>query len=471
MAPRSRRNTTKSGNALDADEKGQENLDEYDISDIIVTIYALGEAQKEIFTTVKELKNSILKPSEKASVKDYTSREKCSQEKLVAALGKGPEKTPSFEELAAKFCKKYFQHEERVMTTQLNNMRKKYGEDPMTFVKRFRDLAHNFYDENDKEALVEICSNDIVTDYKVYLENIGISQFSRFLEVVRKTSLTFLENNNAIIFTDEDMKVAFLDHQRPLYLKEQINDIIIRSQISNNGFGNNSKRSIRYIEIDLKIDPVRIGLRPIRISGNQMPFNLDEVHYSDVDFYNDFSSAGSGRAMTSVFHDIMGMNVEDYVDDLIVKSKTREGHWEVLRKMLRRCRAYGLKMNPKKCAFGVSSSKFLRFLVHQRSINVDPDKVLLGHIPGITNRYVDALATFSFKLTVVEEQLNIVVIRMEASTIDVAFPKEVLEDDDWREIVKKEFSKPSRELNIKYLKEYINVVGTLYKRLSGGVLT
>ncbi|KAB2612063.1 S ribonuclease [Pyrus ussuriensis x Pyrus communis] len=78
MVPRSRGNTTKSGNALDAGEKSQENLDEYDMSDIIVTIYALGEAQKEIFTTVKELKNSILKPSEKASVKDCTPREKCS---------------------------------------------------------------------------------------------------------------------------------------------------------------------------------------------------------------------------------------------------------------------------------------------------------------------------------------------------------------------------------------------------------
>lgn len=47
----------------------------------------------------------------------------------------------------------------------------------------------------------------------------------------------------------------------------------------------------------------------------------------------------------------------------------------MLRKMLRRCRAYGLKMNPKKCAFGVSSCKFLGFLVHQRNIAVDLDKV------------------------------------------------------------------------------------------------
>ncbi|CAL8992937.1 unnamed protein product [Prunus brigantina] len=38
------------------------------------------------------------------------------------------------------------------------------------------------------------------------------------------------------------------------------------------------------------------------------------------------------------------------------------------------CRLYGLKMNPKKCAFGVSSGKFLGFQVHQRGIDVDPEK-------------------------------------------------------------------------------------------------
>ncbi|CAL8163111.1 unnamed protein product [Prunus armeniaca] len=80
------------------------------------------------------------------------------------------------------------------------------------------------------------------------------------------------------------------------------------------------------------------------------------------------------RAMTVVFHDMMGKEVEDYVDDLVVKSKTRESHWEVLRKVLERCWLYGLKMNPKKYAFGVSSGKFLGFQVHQCGIDVDPEK-------------------------------------------------------------------------------------------------
>ncbi|CAL2270685.1 unnamed protein product [Prunus armeniaca] len=79
---------------------------------------------------------------------------------------------------------------ERVTTTQLNNTRQKHGEDPVDFVRRFRDLALDCYDEKDEEALVEICISNIVADYRVYLENIGISQFSRLLEAVRKTTMS-----------------------------------------------------------------------------------------------------------------------------------------------------------------------------------------------------------------------------------------------------------------------------------------
>ncbi|CAL2229622.1 unnamed protein product [Prunus armeniaca] len=43
----------------------------------------------------------------------------------------------SWDDLASRFCKKYFQHEERVTTTQLNNTRQKQGEDPVDFLRRF----------------------------------------------------------------------------------------------------------------------------------------------------------------------------------------------------------------------------------------------------------------------------------------------------------------------------------------------
>jgi hypothetical protein len=80
------------------------------------------------------------------------------------------------------------------------------------------------------------------------------------------------------------------------------------------------------------------------------------------------------RMMSAMFHDMMHREIKDYVDDIVVKSKKREDHFTVLRKVFERFRLYKLKMNPLKCAFGVEAGKFLGFLVHQRGIDVDPTR-------------------------------------------------------------------------------------------------
>lgn len=72
------------------------------------------------------------------------------------------------------------------------------------------------------------------------------------------------------------------------------------------------------------------------------------------------------RAMTAIFHDMMHEELEDYVDDIVVKSKQRKDHVEVLRRVLQRCREDKLKMHPMKCAFGVTSGKFFGYLVNRQ---------------------------------------------------------------------------------------------------------
>ncbi|XP_021822576.1 uncharacterized protein K02A2.6-like [Prunus avium] len=80
------------------------------------------------------------------------------------------------------------------------------------------------------------------------------------------------------------------------------------------------------------------------------------------------------RAMNLIFHDLIGRTVEVYIDDVVVKSPSRADHVGHLRQAFDRMRAYGLKMNPTKCAFGVTAGNFLGFLVHQRGIEVDKNK-------------------------------------------------------------------------------------------------
>lgn len=80
------------------------------------------------------------------------------------------------------------------------------------------------------------------------------------------------------------------------------------------------------------------------------------------------------RAMLTLFHDMMHKEIEVYVDDMIAKSKEREDHVKVLRKLFERLRKYELRLNPVKCLFGVKSSKLLGFVVNGKDIEVDPDK-------------------------------------------------------------------------------------------------
>ena len=61
------------------------------------------------------------------------------------------------------------------------------------------------------------------------------------------------------------------------------------------------------------------------------------------------------HAMNYIFLDLIGKLIEIYIDDVVVKSKSAGGHLEELYKVLERTRKFGLKMNPKKCAFGVSA--------------------------------------------------------------------------------------------------------------------
>jgi hypothetical protein len=74
--------------------------------------------------------------------------------------------------------------------------------------------------------------------------------------------------------------------------------------------------------------------------------------------------------MNYIFHDQIDKLVEIYIDDVVVKSASVEGHLGDLRQVLERTGRFGLRMNPKKYAFGVSTGQFLGFLVQERGIEI-----------------------------------------------------------------------------------------------------
>ena len=63
------------------------------------------------------------------------------------------------------------------------------------------------------------------------------------------------------------------------------------------------------------------------------------------------------------------------MDDMLVESLTAIDHVKHLQKIFNVLKSYHMKLNPEKCAFGVGSKKFLGFMVNQRGIEANPDKI------------------------------------------------------------------------------------------------
>ncbi|KAK1693016.1 hypothetical protein QYE76_009713 [Lolium multiflorum] len=102
----------------------------------------------------------------------------------------------------------------------------------------------------------------------------------------------------------------------------------------------------------------------------RVPGSVGLFEYVVMTFGLKNAGATYQRAMNYIFHDLIGKLVEIYIDDVVVKSVSVDGHLEDLRHVLDRTRKFGLRMNPKKCAFGVTAGQFLGFLVHERGIEI-----------------------------------------------------------------------------------------------------
>ncbi|WKA06535.1 hypothetical protein VitviT2T_024431 [Vitis vinifera] len=72
---------------------------------------------------------------------------------------------------------------------------------------------------------------------------------------------------------------------------------------------------------------------------------------------------------------MMHRDVEVYVDNMIVKSRDRTDHLAAFERFFERIRQFRLRLNPKKCTFGVTSRKLSGYIVSERGIEVDPNKI------------------------------------------------------------------------------------------------
>ena len=81
------------------------------------------------------------------------------------------------------------------------------------------------------------------------------------------------------------------------------------------------------------------------------------------------------RMVNKVFQSQIGRNLEVYVDDMITKSKQVSEHAADLRETFITLRKHQMQLNPDKCVLGVTGGKCLGFLVDERGIEANPDKI------------------------------------------------------------------------------------------------
>ncbi len=104
-----------------------------------------------------------------------------------------------------------------------------------------------------------------------------------------------------------------------------------------------------------------------------MPFGA--YCYITMPFGLKNAGASYQRMIQRCFSTQIGRNVEAYVDGVVVKTKQKDVVIVDLEETFASIRAFRMKLNPKKCIFGVPSGKLLGFMVSHRGIQANPEKV------------------------------------------------------------------------------------------------
>jgi hypothetical protein len=108
---------------------------------------------------------------------------------------------------------------------------------------------------------------------------------------------------------------------------------------------------------------------------DHMPFGLSNV------------GATFQRAMQIDFDDIIGKIIQFYIDDLTVYSKNQLDQFGHLKKVLMRCRKFGIYLNPSKSIFGVTRGKILDHIISDLGISVDQDRITaILNLPSPTSK-------------------------------------------------------------------------------------
>jgi hypothetical protein len=106
-----------------------------------------------------------------------------------------------------------------------------------------------------------------------------------------------------------------------------------------------------------------------------MLINLSMYCYITMPFGLRNAGATYQRCMNHVFGEHIGRTVEAYVDDIVVKTRKAFDLLSDLETTFKCLRAKSVKLNPEKCVFGVPRGMLLGFIVSERGIEANLEKI------------------------------------------------------------------------------------------------
>ncbi|GJW16733.1 reverse transcriptase domain-containing protein [Tanacetum coccineum] len=125
----------------------------------------------------------------------------------------------------------------------------------------------------------------------------------------------------------------------------------------------------------------------------KMPFGLKNV------------GATYQRLVDTVFKDQIGRNLEAYVDDMVIKSRDEKGLLTDIEETFKTLRKINMKLNPKKCSFGMEEGKFLGYIVTSKGIRANPGKTK-AIMDMQSPKSLKQMQTFSGKLAALNRFLS-----------------------------------------------------------------
>ena len=97
----------------------------------------------------------------------------------------------------------------------------------------------------------------------------------------------------------------------------------------------------------------------------------------------------------------------------------------------------------------------------------------ISHALRCGNRYADALATLGSQVSFEGPKADVTINKRNVPITDLLkdeFEEQNLDVEDWRVPIKAKLMLPESVVDLKMLKDYILIIGDLYRRLPGGVL-